>query len=382
MKVVIAIYSHPEFYPPTINVAEALSDADHEVTILCSNNAKEISTYARSINLVTVGNFIYIRAMGQRSTFAKAMHWLSYTWHMRKLLKGSEIIVLYDPIPLLSYRIAAFFLNKKPRIIWYHNHDIMEIAQQRKYSISWWASKNEPLMFPDLDIFSLPAEERKAHFPMDKLKGHYVFLPNFPSLRRYGSESSIKSDTEWRIIFQGSIGPGHGIEEICNLLPMEYQGRPIRLLLKGFVSDEFKNKINAILTYRRAFTSVEWIGITKYEALSLLTSSCHIGIAIFAGSDVMNQTLGTASNKIYEYAACGLPILYFEDKHYNLYLDKYPWAFATDLKEESLLYAIEQICIDYHSLSALAKKDFLKDLNFEKNFVPITNYLNQLALSR
>ena len=29
---------------------------------------------------------------------------------------------------------------------------------------------------------------------------------------------------------------------------------------------------------------------------------------IFVGQDMMNRTLGTASNKIYEYAAVGLPV--------------------------------------------------------------------------
>lgn len=368
MKVLAAIYTHPEFYPPTINLVEALAGEGHLVTILCSNNAKEISHYANGIDVVSIGDFIPIRSVGQRSTLEKVKHWLSYTLGMRRLLRHTDMVILYDPIPLLSYRIASIFL-KKPRIVWYHNHDIMEIEHQRKYSISWWAAKNEPRVFPKLDIFSLPAEERKAFFPMDKLKGKYIYLPNFPSLRRYGSlNSSQKSDTEWRIIFQGSIGPGHGIEEICQLLPMEYEHKPVKLLLKGFVSDEFKQGINAILETRRAMESVEWVGVTSYEALAPLTAGCHLGIAIFTGKDVMNRTLGTASNKIYEYVASGVPILYYKDEHFNKYLKKYDWAIETNLSENSLKASIEYAFNKSEELSNCQKRDFNQNLNFEKHF--------------
>lgn len=285
-----------------------------------------------------------------------------------KLINNAEVILLYDPIPLLSYRIASFFL-KKPRILWYHNHDIMEIAKQRRYSISWWASKNEPSMFPKLDIFSLPAEERKAFFPIDKLGGRYIFLPNFPSLRRYSAlQPSQKNKTEWRIIFQGSIGPGHGIEEICHLLPMKYEGQPVKLLLKGFVSNEFRNRVHTILEGRGAMDSVEWLGVTSYEVLAPLTASCHLGIAIFTGKDVMNRTLGTASNKIYEYMASGVPIIYYDNDYYAKYLGDYHWSVSTDLNTNNLIEAIFKAFAYHTEYSKIARTDFINYLNFDHYF--------------
>lgn len=373
--ILISIYTHPEFYPPTINLAEALVEKGYSVNILCSNNAKEVSSYSKEVNFIIIGKFIPLRSVGKQSTYSKVKHWINYTWNMWKLSKNIEAIVLCDPIPLLSFRVITFFTKKLP-IIWYHNHDIMDITQQRKYSISWWAYKNEPQMFSRLDIFSLPAEERKSYFPVKNLKGSYYFLPNFPSLRRYGVlKHQPKNKEEWRIIFQGSVGPGHGIEEICKLLPTQYEGLPIKLILKGFVSKEYKNRINTILQTRNAVDSVEWLGITSYESLAPLTASCHVGIAVFTGKDVMNRTLGTASNKIYEYAASGVPILYFEDFHFNQHLDKYSWAIKTDLTEISLKTSIEYMLKNNETLSKLAKADFYNNLNYEKHFnkLKITN---------
>lgn len=381
-KVLISIYSHPEFYPPTINAAESLANEGYDVTILCNNNAEEASIYARGITVKTIGKYIPIRSEKERSLFQKISHWIIYTYQMFRLLRGVEIVLLYDPIPLFSFRLASAFLIKKPEVLWYHNHDIMEIALQRKYSISWWAIRNESLMFPKLDIFSLPSLERKKSFPITVLKGKYIFLPNFPSLRRYGSIKHTGYTDEWRIIYQGSIGTGHGLEEICNILPWTHKGRPIKLLLKGFVSQDFKDKINGILMDRGAVDSVEWLGITKYENLAPLSASCHIGIAIFTGQDVMNRTLGTASNKIYEYAASGVPILYFNDDYYKTSLGRFRWAIATDLTKEALKSNLVGLLDKNDELSYAARQDFLKEFFFEKHFSDVIYELNRLQVSK
>ena len=115
---------------------------------------------------------------------------------------------------------------------------------------------------------------------------------------------------------------------------------------------------------------------TSYNKVPEITSRSHIGIAIYQKNDVMNSTLGSASNKIYEYAACGLPILYFESEHYKKYLDKYEWAFATDLSEISLRNCIESIASNYEYFSKKAKADFENEFNYEKVFEPVRTFLN------
>jgi hypothetical protein len=371
MHVLLAIYTHPEYYPPTINAAEALAAAGHEVTILCSNHAQERSRYEAGISVVTVGDFVPLRAVGQRSTWQKIRHWLAYTARMWRLMSRADVVLAYDTIPLLSYRVARCFLGKKPRVLWYHNHDVIEMDLQRKYSISWLSARNEPAMFPRLDVFSLPAEERKTCFPMEKLRGQYVFLPNFPALRRYDrSDLPTKSSAEWRVIFQGSIGPGHGIEAICRLLPMQHAGRPVKLLLKGFVHAAFRQEVEDILAERGASHAVEWLGVTAYEAIAQLTATCHVGIAIFEGQDVMNRTLGTASNKIYEYAACGVPIVYADDAHYRAYLGQFAWALPTDGSPADLERTLRRAFDHSDELAGAACRDFREKLHFERYFTP------------
>ena len=102
-----------------------------------------------------------------------------------------------------------------------------------------------------------------------------------------------------------------------------------------------------------------------------LTTSCDIGIGINMNKDAISSTLGTASNKIYEYAASGLPVLLSDSVQYRRYLDKYEWAFFSDGSADSLKENIELILKDLPHLASAARRDFEQSLNFEDVFQPV-----------
>ena len=90
----------------------------------------------------------------------------------------------------------------------------------------------------------------------------------------------------------------------------------------------------------------------------------------------MNKTLGTASNKIYEYAALGLPVILYDNDHFREILGKFEWAFFTDTSTASLKTCLENIIADYPRLSRQASEDFSKQLSFEHYFVSLNKRLD------
>jgi hypothetical protein len=90
----------------------------------------------------------------------------------------------------------------------------------------------------------------------------------------------------------------------------------------------------------------------------------------------MHVTLGTASNKLYEYAALGLPVLYLGREHFNRYLGLYPWAVPVELSPESITRAIAGIMSRFAYYSASAHESFAKELNFERYFAPVIQELD------
>jgi len=376
---VSAIYFHPEAFPPTLNATDELSKIFDTVYLLYRPHLTNEWNFDSNVRLVASGEKMSVQRQEHSSIYKKAIFFLGFTRKLYLLIKKHrpKVVLLYDAIPLFSYYLVKKIIRHPP-IVWYHNHDVADKSGLNKFSIGWFSASFEHKMFPYIDIFSLPSEERKQYFPMDLLKGKYFFLPNLPSWKFYGQFKGVHKDQlSIRVLFQGSIGPGHGIEELMNLMPFNISGKPVKLVLKGFLKEPFKIILNKIIDERSLRDNVEIHGVTSYKEVPRLTSSCHIGIAVFTKADIMNKTLGTASNKIYEYAACGLPVLYYESEHYSRHLSNYKWAVPTDLSPNSLTKSIEYIDANYTDLSIAARSDFETKLKFEIVFKNLSEELTQ-----
>jgi hypothetical protein len=94
----------------------------------------------------------------------------------------------------------------------------------------------------------------------------------------------------------------------------------------------------------------------------------------------MNTTVGTASNKIYEYAALGLPVVLYDTPHFRHHLGERRWAFFTTLSETSLLHTLQVVTECYDDAARAATEDFHRELNFERVFTPaLRTVLEQMS---
>jgi hypothetical protein len=181
-NLLICIYSHPEYYPPTLNAIEYLAGVYDKIYIVHRNLTGFDWVYPANVVLIPSGELLSpaeAQAIGFKEklqTFFKFTKLLLETVNKHRV----ETMLVYDYMPLLSYRLIRRLLHKSPDL-WYHNHDVADKENLRKWSISWWAWKTENWIFPRLALFSLPAIERKAYFPMGKFKGKFFFIPNFPA---------------------------------------------------------------------------------------------------------------------------------------------------------------------------------------------------------
>ena len=379
-NIVIAIYSPPEYYPPTLNAIEYLADVYDHLYIIHRNYDEAFDwVYPPNVSLISSGKKINVRDAERAGLTKKIIFFLQYTAKVFKLFRKTrpDTILLYDYMPVLSIRIL-FFFARKPRLLWYHNHDVGDETYLRKWSLSWLAWKSEKWIFPRLDFFSLPSLERKVFFPMEKLKGKFLFLPNFPSLKVYKQilgEKKKETGAAIKLLYQGSIGPLHGLEEIIPILNEKIAGKELRLIIKGFISEDYLAKLRQIATEHAVSDKMEYKPPTGYREVIQNAFSCHIGIGIHRKQDIMNQTLGTSSNKIYEYAASGMPVLLYDNNHFRKHLGKFEWAFFTDCSNTSVLDCLEKIIAGYDYLSAKARKDFEEGLNFEHYLKPIIDEL-------
>jgi glycosyltransferase involved in cell wall biosynthesis len=370
---VIGVYSHPEYLPPTLNAIDQLSGTYEHIYVIHRNVFGFDWEYPSNVTLLYSGKQLHAKEAEKKPLINKLIAFFTFSFLLARTFnrKKANTLLLYDYIPVLSYRIMRF-LMKKPGLLWYHNHDVAEIQNIRKWTLAWWAWKAETWIFPRLNIFSLPALERQECFPMKSFKGKFFFLPNFPSKKVYNRFTASKMPgSVLRILYQGSIAPQHGLEEIISLLSQPIAGKEINLVLKGFISQEYLHQLEQLAEQHNVRSKLIYTGASGYKGVIENALTCHIGIGIHQKKDIMNQTLGTASNKIYEYIACGMPVLLYDNPHFRKHLEHFEWAIFTDCSEESLTFCLNKIISNYTYYSECARKDFVDSLNFEKFFLPL-----------
>lgn len=381
-NLVIAIYFHPEAYPPTLNAISELSECFHKVTVIHRPHLKGNWKYPSNVEAIASGK--HISSIGQEKAplLKKMGFFVRFAWLLLMACKREKpaIILVYDYLSLFAYNLIRPFLHKHK--VWYHNHDVTEIELIRKYAIGWFAAKQEMKAFKYLDIFSLPANERLKYFPINDFTGKYFFVPNYPAKKFYTQFYTPKQVSQpVRIIFQGSIGPYHGIEEIIPLLKKTINGYSLELVLKGPCREEYRKLYTEIAEKHQVKNKLFFLGVTPYNQVPAASASCHIGIGILAKQDIMNTTLGTASNKLYEYAAVGLPVIYYNRINFTQHLEKFSWALPAEVNSEDIEQKISMILKSYAKLSSAAHKEFMQNLNFETGFSEIKSYINNLLIS-
>lgn len=378
-NLIIAIYSHPEYYPPTLNLIEHVSEKYDNILVIHRNVFGFDWIYPSNVELKSPCTKYQIREIEKAPLYKKIYWFFCFTFLLYRTINKMkpDTVILYDSIPTLSWRLICKWIPS-PRLLWYHNHDVNDPIYYKKNSLSFLAAYCEKWIFKKLDIFSLPSIERKVYFPLNDFNGSFIFIPNFPSLRvmsrlNHNQISIPYPNNSFRILFQGSIGPMHGIEEIISILKNTINGKKIILVLKGFIDDRYKKELEDLALKFDVSNSILFISPTGYAEVIDNARTCHIGIGIHKKTDIMNQTLGTASNKIYEYASCGLPTLIYDNIHFRTTIGERDWVFFTNCTKQSLLSTFLLIDNNYEWISLRAFNDFKKDLNFE-------NYISQIEI--
>lgn len=372
MKILISVYSHPEFYPPTLNAVRMLSKLFDGITIVSRNVLDSDWNYPAQVKLVTSGEKISIRESEVQPFFKKILAFFLFLATLRNAIKNEkpEWVLVYNEIPLFALKIIRFTGIKSFKV-WYHNHDPMELQELKRTSVSYWSKRTEAGSFGWINLFTLPANERTKYFNLENFRGHYFYLPNLPSLEFYADVYSEKlpDGNSVKILYQGFINETKGIEEIITLIKANMPELSVYLTLLGTIRPDYKQSLSEKIRSEGVEHNVIFHPFISYKNLPFQTNTHHIGLAVYhSRTDAVGSTVGTASNKIYEYAACGLPVIVYDNIHFREHLGKYPWIFFTDLTTESLNTVIRDIISNYGSLSISARESFVTELNYEKYF--------------
>ena len=138
-KFLICQYSHIEGYPPTFNAINILDQEGHKIQVLARKDLETKWTYSENVTLNFIGNYKDRFEFEKTSKLHKIKEFFSYLKLMRKLIKKTkpEIVLLYDNIPLMAYRLIRLFVSSKHKV-WYHNHDNHFLKDYVKFTLNYF----------------------------------------------------------------------------------------------------------------------------------------------------------------------------------------------------------------------------------------------------
>ena len=380
MKFLVCQYTHIEGYPPTFNAINILAQTGHQIQVLARKDLPTEWKYPENVKIKFIGNYNHRFEYDKTSKTHKIKEFITYVKTLKNLFKTNkpDIVLLYDNIPLMAYRLIRLFINKKHKV-WYHNHDIHYLKDYKKYSLPYFAYFSLKSSFKFIDYFSLPAIERLKYFNLENFRGKQHVLPNYPPQYLFKYKKTKEPEKEIKLVYPGSnISHMHGIEEIIPVLNTKINKKNLSLTLIGTIKNNYKEKLLAIAQKHNTQNRLFFIDRKSYIKMPEEMLKYDIGVAINKPLNITYETGGSAANKLYEYPASGLPAIFFDNEHYRKYFDKFEWAAFTDLSEQSLLKAIKNLDNNYSYLSNKAKTDFEKSFNFENKFHNILVYFNIL----
>jgi len=380
--ITILIYAHPELYPPTLSSIEELSKITNKIDVLTRNTLVSQWVYPENVELHYINRKKYIGFNMENINFIlKIYHFLKFVLMSKRLLRSNEsqILLVYDVIPLYASSLFKRILRKNKTKLWYHNHDVTDLRKASKYSLMSIASRNEEAAIKAIDLFSLPSKERIIHFPTLDKSIRPEIIPNFPLKSFYSKfkKESRSDNSKIKLVYQGSIGKGHGLEDIIKILKNKINDKALELHLVGKIRAPYLKQLKELAIENEAQNQFWYHGMQPFAELPEFLSQFDIGLAIHKPYNVTYSTGGSASNKIYEYAAIGLPVLLYDTKHYRSYLDKTEWAFFTNLSFKSLDSNLKTMDSNWNKISNAAHFDFTSTNNFENGFKPILKLIHK-----
>jgi|LakMenEpi03Aug12_release.lakeMendotaPanAssembly.Ray.scaffolds.fasta_scaffold09109_15 glycosyltransferase involved in cell wall biosynthesis len=369
MKILVTIYSDLEAFPPSLNAVLSMAERGAELIVVQRSIGRGCWTFPGNVSVRTVVKRSGEAELSKLPTIQKFADFARFLLGIIMALRRDrpDLLIAYDPIPLLACRIALKLASRRP-VFWYHNHDTEARVASRRGSVGWLAGVTEKRTFRDLDIFSLPARERQQYFPLQTLREAPLVIPNYPSLCHYPPPNSSDHGACIKLIYQGSLGRHHGFQKILEWLDRSIDGHQLSLTLLGKIDPEFR----AELLEKAAIFGVEdRLEISDFIPLTMLPARLAgftIGLALHIPVGVTYSTGGTASNKIYEYAACGLPVLLYDTPHYREHLGWRSWVGFCRLDWESFSSAVSCILSKRGAAKVAARYDFETELNYEHVF--------------
>lgn len=291
--------------------------------------------------------------------------------HLR--IKGvRDAIVSYQPDIIhandLNALIPAYMASRRLRCkLVYDSHEINveNYTTEGRSSIANFMKAVEQYLVKRVDLMVCVSHAAADYFASTYGIPKPMVVTNC-SLRKETLTEEPPKHSGFEVINHGQFYPGRGYEEMIEAAELVKKFSDIRICIRGFGRLEEsmreqvkKNKVDNFIFYPPVHV----------EQLIPEAGHSHVGVAI-TKPVCLNFKL-SVSNKLFEYAAAGLPVIMSDIPEHRYLNDKYHFGLILpDNSPQSLADAVLQLYLDHELYKQLAAnaKCMSQEVNWENEF--------------
>ncbi len=383
MKIILTIWTDAAWHPVVIFTAQMLAERGNTVHVVYRTVSPELRIpggfdFGAAIQLHGIGS----GRLGWRNRLA-FLWFLVCAFRLAQWLKP-EAIVGYDMHGLLA-AYSSYLGCRTARLI-YHNLDLAEPQMLGPFDRLVKRAELRVVRAAALTLFSSP--ERAKVFQAETV------LPQSPWIvmncqrlnappRRTGALSAMLRERDLHfdrlVVRLGMMAPGHGLEAIMRSIPA-WRGR-WGLLLAGVPLPSYLAGLRQLVADLRLDRQVVILPSVPYDLWYDCLYAGHLGLALYETTDNLNHlSMAGAGNKLNLYLKAGIPSLVPDIPDFVAFVEKYQAAVVADpCDPASIAQAINGVFADeaqYQAMCQRARRAFETVFNFEKQFEPVLQWLN------
>ena len=373
-RMLVIFRQNPDYHVALTRAAVELSKY-FSVHIVCSNIGAPGFSWPAGIKIERVGLPVSFGSRRLWSRLASIIDYFIFAWFVFSRIRSlsPDLVYAHDSEAFVAAGIVRRWL---PFPLVYENHDQLEPESCSRLSLRRWVEKKAFERGPSASLVVYPAKERADYYqkrsgdPRKPLVWPYYASKKLVSLPSDCDRLMRARFARRELLYTGVINSDVASDEALRALDL--LGDNYHLTVYGAIRSEdllhFQTYAQSLTLGDRIFHG-GWINLAEMVERTI---NGAVGLVLFKPNSLNYRSMGTSTNKLYEYAARGIPVIVPDGPSFREALENEDWVFFADVSDPaSIANGVRFFLEDldrYLTAGKAARTAFEERFNFEAVF--------------
>jgi glycosyltransferase involved in cell wall biosynthesis len=368
-RVLFVQYTHPAGFPPIERAARILQSNGWGVRLIGAGGigTDALAAEARrtlDVRLASRSGRGVVQKL-QYARFLLLCAWHVFAWRPDWVYVSDSFAT---PIGMLAHLTGL-------RVV-YHEHDRPTDESPSRFVRMILGTRRALLM--RAGILITPNEERSVALSSEAEGQPVLTIWNCPSLTEVKAPGKRSANGALKLVYHGSIVPGR--PPLALLEAMARAAGPVELHVAGYETLGSRGYVNEILRRANECGVGDRVNVSlalPRDELLERASRCDLGLSLMPTRNVnVNESrMAGASNKAFEYLACGIPLIVSDLNDWRRLFVDGGVAWACDPADvASIVQVLDRALKDREKVIRMGERGrelVLREWNYETQFAPV-----------